>query len=351
MPKFIKIIATVILICTLARPSFAQNSFYNGKNLAVIVGTDAGGSGGMRARALLSVLKNHIPGNPTILPEFMPGAGGKKAANYVHRSARPDGLTIGIMSSGFLPAALLKESGVLYDIDKTIYLGGQALYAPYIFLTRDEPAFSTLEKLRIATGIRIGAQSVGHISYTGGRIFASLLGLREPKFVTGYASGDEIDIAVERGELDARVNPADTILRRNPSGTEKTMRAFHAIIEVPRGRKHPYPAFKGLPDAASFARSNTERNVVEMFRAFRLIGMMVVFPPATPKDKVQILQEAMRRTFKDTNFYNEYKKVSGEDATPLMPEELEKAIHDLPRDQAAMDLFKKLAGPDPLPSR
>ena len=351
MPKVNKIIASATLICTLSGPSFAQNSFYHGKSLAVVVGTDAGGSGGMRARALLSVLKNHIPGNPTILPEFMPGGGGKKAANYVHRSARPDGLTIGIMSSGFLPAALLKESGVLYDIDKTIYLGGQALYAPYIFLTRDEPAFSTLEKLRVATGIRIGAQSVGHISYTGGRIFASLLGLREPKFVTGYASGDEIDIAVERGELDARVNPADTILRRNPTGTEKTMRAFHAIIEVPRGRKHPYPAFKGLPDAASFATSNTERNVVEMFRAFRLIGMMVVFPPATPKDKVQILQEALRRTFKDTNFYSEYKKVSGEDATPLMPEELEKAIHDLPRDQAAMDLFKKLAGPDPLPSR
>jgi hypothetical protein len=71
------------------------------------------------------ILKNHIPGNPTILPEFMPGGGGKKAANYVHKSARPDGLTIGIMSSGFLPAALLRESGVLYDIEKTIYLDGQ----------------------------------------------------------------------------------------------------------------------------------------------------------------------------------------------------------------------------------
>jgi tripartite-type tricarboxylate transporter receptor subunit TctC len=349
--KLNRIIASAIFICVLAEPSFAQTLFYRGKNVHVVVGTDAGGSGGMRARALLSVLKNNIPGNPTIVPEFMPGGGGKKAANYIYRSARPDGLTVGIMSSGFLPAAVLGESGVLYDIDKAIYLGGQALYAPYVFLSRKEPGFSTLEKLRVATGIRIGAQSVGHISYTGGRIFASLFGLREPKFVTGYANGDEIDIAIERGELDARVNPADTILRRNPDGVEKSMKDFHAIIEVPRGQKHPHPAFNSLPDVASFAKSNTERNVIEMFRAFRLVGMIVVFPPRTPKENVNILQEAMRRTFKDASFYREYKKASGEDATPLMPEELEKAVHDLPRDQAAMDLFKKLAGPDPLPPR
>jgi tripartite-type tricarboxylate transporter receptor subunit TctC len=121
----------------------------------------------MRARVLALALKNHIPGSPTMIPEFMPGAGGKKAANYIFRSSRPDGLTIGAMSSGFLPAALLEEPGVLYDIDKTIYLGGQALYAPYVFLSRKEAGLSTLEKLRAAAGLRLGAQSVGHISYTG----------------------------------------------------------------------------------------------------------------------------------------------------------------------------------------
>jgi hypothetical protein len=79
--------------------------------------------------------------------------------------------------------------------------------------------------------------------------------------------------------------------------------------------------------------------------------MILVFPPGTPKDRVLIMQEAMRRTFKDARFYTEYKKASGEEATPLMPEELEKAVHNLPRDQPAMDLFKNLAGPDRLPMR
>ena len=255
------------------------------------------------------------------------------------------------MSSGFLPAALLEEPGVLYDIDKTIYLGGQALYAPYVLLSRKEAGVSTLEKLRAATGLRLGAQSVGHISYTGARMFASFLDLREPKFVTGYAGGEEIDVALEQGELDVRVNPADTILRRNPDGIEKSMRDFHAIIDVPKGRKHPHPAFNKLPDLANFARQNTERNVIDMFRAFRLVGMILVLPPGTPNDKVQILQEAVRKTFKDATFHKEYKKASGEDVTPLMPEELEKAVRDLPRERGAMELFKRFAGPDPLPPR
>jgi hypothetical protein len=182
-------------------------------------------------------------------------------------------------------------------------------------------------------------------------MFASMLDLREPKFVTGYAGGEEIDVALEGGELDARVNPADTLLRRNPDGIEKSMRDFHAIIEVPKGRKHPHPAFNKLPELANFAKQNTERNVIEMFRAFRLVGMILVVPPGTPNDKVQPLQEAMRRTLKDVTFHREYKKLLGEDVTPLTPEELEKAVRELPRERDAMELFKKFAGPDALPPR
>ena len=191
-----------LLYLVLVGHGFSQSSFYAGKTITIVVGTEAAGSGGVRVRVLASVLKNHIPGNPTLIMEYMPGGGGKKAANYVYRSARPDGFTIGSMSSGFLPGALLEEDGVLYDIDKTIYLGGQALLAPYVLLSRKEAGVSTLEKVGAAKGIRIGAQSVGHISYTGGRMFALLLNMKEPKFVTGYG-GDEIDLALERGELDA----------------------------------------------------------------------------------------------------------------------------------------------------
>jgi tripartite-type tricarboxylate transporter receptor subunit TctC len=88
-----------------------------------------------------------------------------------------------------------------------------------------------------------------------------------------------------------------------------------------------------------------------MVRAFRQTGAPWIFPPKTPKDRVSILQEAMRKTFADTDFHREYKKIAGDDATPLFPEELENVIRDLPRDTETVELFKKFLGAEPLPSR
>ena len=90
---------------------------------------------------------------------------------------------------------------------------------------------------------------------------------------------------------------------------------------------------------------------MEMFRAFRLAGQNFFLPPGTPKDRVQILQDAMRKTFSDPEFPKEYQKASGETASPLTAEALEKVIRELPRDATVIELFNKLAGADPLPAR
>lgn len=88
-----------------------------------------------------------------------------------------------------------------------------------------------------------------------------------------------------------------------------------------------------------------------MARAFRLSGTPNVAPPGTPKDRVAILQEAFRKTFKDPEFAREYQKLTGEESTPLLPEDNEKAIRDIPRDPDAIEIFKKLIGAGPLPGR
>jgi tripartite-type tricarboxylate transporter receptor subunit TctC len=106
-----------------------------------------------------------------------------------------------------------------------------------------------------------------------------------------------------------------------------------------------------LPDLETFAQSAQEKKILEMFRAFRLAGQNFFLPPATPKDRVQILQGAMRKTFADPEFSKEYQKLTGEAPTPLMPEALEKVIKELPRDSDVIELFNKLAGAAPLPSR
>ena len=326
---------------------FSQSDFFRGKTITIIQGRDPGGTGDLRVRAMMPFLQKYIPGNPTIINEFMPGGGGRKAANHVFRSARPDGLTIGNAGASLVSLAILGESGILYDLDKFTYLGSPySAYHP-IFLSRKQAGWDSLEKLRAASGIRVGGQSVGFSTYVEGRLFAYVLGLKDPKFVTGYG-GAELDPALVRGEIDARASGADGVVR-NPDWLQGGVVNFHAILDIPRGLKHPQ--FSNLPELESLAASDRARKLVILQRAFRVGGAPSFLPPGTPSDRVKILQEAFRKTYVDPAFQKEYKKIVGNDPSPLLPEDHEKVIREIPREPEVIELFKKIAGAEPLPPR
>ena len=195
----------------------AQTSFYQGKTISLILGTAPGGSSDMMVKSALPYLKKYIPGEPAIVPEYMPGGGGVKAANHIYRNVRPDGLTMGNVGGGLVSNAVLGEAGVLYDIDKLIYLGSPHSHYHWVFMSRREAGLRNLEALRSASGVRVGAQSIGHSVYIVGRLFAYLIGLKEPKFVVGY-SGPELDLGLLQGEFDARINK-----RRHARNSESGM--------------------------------------------------------------------------------------------------------------------------------
>jgi tripartite-type tricarboxylate transporter receptor subunit TctC len=340
-----------LMMCFSAEEILAQSApYFQGKTIVLIQGREPGGTGALRTQALIPFLRKYIPGEPVIVTQFMPGGGGRKATNYVFRNAKPDGLTIGNMGSGLVANAVLGSTGVEYEIDKLIYLGAANSTAQYVFNSVAKLGLDSLDKLRAHPGLRVGAQTVGHDIYINGRLFSWLLGLKEPKFVTGY-SGPELDLAMMSGELDARANIPDTILQRSPEYIEKKLVNFHAIIQIPREDRHPHPAFSKLPELETFAKSDRERKIMTMFRTFRLVGSPYILPPGTPRELVSILREAMRKTFKDPAFLKEFKRLSGDDATPLLPEEQEKAIKAIPRDPEIVTLFNKLAGNEPLPPR
>jgi tripartite-type tricarboxylate transporter receptor subunit TctC len=210
--------------------------YYQGKTIKLVQGREPGGSGDIRSRAVIPFLKKYIPGNPTIVNEYMPGGGGRKAANYLFNTARPDGLTIGHVSSGIVTSAILGESGVQYDLDKFYWLGSTDSAFHYAFFVRKELGLNTVEKLRTYSGLRIGATSVGHTTYTYGRTFAWLLGLKEPRFVLGYSSL-EVDVAMAQGELDARSNNTQEVIRRRPDApqveiVEPSAQLAHALFDL-----------------------------------------------------------------------------------------------------------------------
>lgn len=328
--------------------TLSQTPFFQGKTITIVQGRDPGGTGDMRVRAMVPFLQKHIPGNPMIVNEYVPGGGSRKAANQIYKSARPDGLTIGNLGLGMVSSALLGEPGVTYDLDKFFYLGSPFSSHHAVFVTRKEAGLSNIEKLRAAEGIRIGGQSVGFSTYIEGRLFAYMIGLKEPKFVTGYG-GAELDPVLMRGEIDARATSADTVLRRNPDWLKKSLVDFHVLIEVPKGEKHP--TFPNLPELESFAKSERDHKVMTMQRAFRVAGQPFVLPPGMPKDRLEILREAFRKTYNDPEFHKEYKKLTADDPTPLMPDAHEKTIKEIPRDPEIIAIFKQIAGAGPLPPR
>jgi tripartite-type tricarboxylate transporter receptor subunit TctC len=326
----------------------AQSPYYQGKTIKLIQGRDAGGSGDTRSRAVIPFLRKHIPGNPSIVSEFMPGGGGRKAANYIFGSARPDGLTIGHVSSGIVTSAVLGESGIQYDLNKFHWLGSTDSAFHYVFFIRKELGLNNLEKLRAYSGLRIGATSIGHTTYTYGRTFTWLLGLKETKFVLGYSSL-EVDVAMASGELDARSNNTAEALRRNPDAVKKGLFDFVALLKIPREDKEP--EFDHLPEIDGFAKSERERRFLTLMRSTRLVGTPYLIPPGTPKEQVQILREAMRKTFQDPEFHKEFKKLTGDDPSALMPESQEEIIRSIPRDAETIELFNTINGNKPLPPR
>jgi len=326
----------------------AQTPFYQGKTITIINGNPPGGTADRRMRAFIPYFKKYIAGEPTLLAEYMPGGGGRKLANHMYLVAKPDGLTIGFPPGAFVTSAVMKETGVQYDIDKLIFVGAPESSTQYVFLTRKEVGLNSLDKLRVKTNLRIGGQSVGHTVYIVGRLFAYVLGLKSPGFITGY-SGPELDAALMRGELDGRANIADTIPQRTPEFLTKGLVDFHSILEIPKGEKHAQ--FGHLPELSELAGSDTDRKLLSLFRSLRLVGSPYILPPATPKDRVDILRTAFAKASKDPEFQKDYKKLVGDDPTPMTAEGINKAIRELPRETSIIELFKQVTGGDPLPAR
>ena len=206
-----------------------------------------------------------------------------------------------------------------------------------------------MAKLRAATGVRIGSAPVGHTGYIHSRLTAYLLDMKEPKIIPGYENED-LDVAFARGEVDAQVASTGTVIEHDL--VNKKLADFHAAIEIPKGRKDSRFAHLNLPDIETFTKSEKEKKFLSMMRAFRSIGTALLLPPGTPKDRVDILKEAVRRTHTDPAFMSEYRKLTGGDEpTPLMPDEQAKVVKEIPRDAETIELFKKFAGTGPLPSR
>jgi len=345
-------LAMLLVLATLVFPlTHAQSEpFYKGKTIKIIQGRRPGGTGDLRARTIMQYLADHIPGNPTLVSQYMPGGGGRMAANYVYQSVKPDGLTLVNVGGGFIANAVLGARGVKYDIHNMTYLGTGNSQGSWVFFSLKKLGYDSIEKMRAKENFRIAAQNVGHDVYIQVRLFAWILGLKKARFVVGY-SGPEMDVGFLRGEFDARTHNIGSIITRNRDWLKNKVITPHAVMEAPKGFRTHHPDFADLPALESFIDTKEEREVMKLRRIVRQVGSPYVLPPGVPADRVKILKQAFEKTYKDPRFPKTWKKWLGDDPSPILPDDQAKAVAALPKDSKIIQIFRQLAGGGPMPWR
>ena len=258
-------IVTATIVYSLSYPAaaFCQTPYYAGKTITIVRGGGPGGSGDFQARALMPFLTKHIPGNPAVIMEMMPGAAGRRAANHLFNAAKPDGLTIGSAEGAVLPARSSDFPGeVRYRIDKL------SIWAPLKPATRTSfivkrKRVSILSRKYAALPACASARTQSATRFTSPRVSSRMYSPRNPTFVVGFTN-PELNIAMERGEVDGRTTSnIDDLFRDGLAGKYH----FHAMIQNPKGRTDA--RFPKLPDLLELTDNKKVAQVVDLFRAFQ----------------------------------------------------------------------------------
>lgn len=310
------------LLCTVS-PSAAQDSveqFYRGKSINIFIGSSAGGGYDSYARILGRYMSKYIPGNPVIVPQNMSGAGGNKAAGYVYSVAPKDGTAIGAIFPGSILQPLIGDTAVQHDPSKLIYVGS-ANSDVYTCVVRTDAPVKTFGDL-MTTEMIVGASNEGGTTRDMPTMSNNVLGAKF-RVVTGYAGTQEIALAVERNEVHGLCGFGYTSLltiRPNwvPNGTVKVL-----VQENVKGS--PVLNKLGVPRTLDFAKTDEDRQLMELVYSQGVFGRPYILPPGVPADRVAALRKAFMAAFADKDLLAEAKKmkldieaISGEDVQTMV---------------------------------
>jgi len=314
---------TFALGCALSvwpAPAAAQEAFFKGKTMRIVVGFAAGGGFDTYARAISRHMGKHIPGNPTIIVENMAGAGSLIAANHVYKVAKPDGLTIGHFGGGLFMQQLKGGAGIEFDAQKFEFLGVPVQDTRACALTKGSGITSMERWMAAKTPVKLGATAPGDLVHDAPKILQAALGL-PIQLVSGYKGTADIRLAAESGELAGGCWGWDSIR----ATWRKALESGDAVMVVQMVSK-PHRELPNVPLAISYAKTDEARQLIEAGVTVPAItNRPFVYPPATPKDRVQILRNAFNQTMTDPEFLADAKK-SKLDLDPIQGEEVQKMI-------------------------
>ena len=300
----------------------AQEAYFKGKQIRIVVGLSSGGGYDRAARLLARHMGKYIPGNPDLVVQNMPGAGSVTAANYVWGVAKPDGLTLLAPHNNFYLTQLSGQKEVKFDLPKFNWIGSLENDDMMIFARTDAPFKSMSEIVKQKVTPKCGSTGVGSSDYVMSKILEETIDARI-QHVTGYPGSSEIAIALERGEVQCMGLTISTYYGREPFLTWMKSKFVRFLAQSGRKRDprvEEAPTIYELMD--EFKTPATKRRVAEAMLQGGEWARPLLAPPGTPADRVATLRAAHQKVAKDPDLIAEAKKMRI-DVTPLTGEKLQ----------------------------
>src|ERR687892_1985471 len=293
MKKFVVTLAIVLL---LAASAHAQAPFYQGKTITIIVGTKAGDAYDLYPRMLAEFMPKYIPGNPNFIIQNVPGAASMIAANQVYNVAKPDGLTMGAIYPALYFEQLIKRPEVKFDWNKFGWIGSTVTSNHLMYMRADTP-YKTLEDVRkSSTAPKCGATGVTSTGYYMPKLVEEATGAKFD-IVSGYTSGQDIDLAVERGELQCRAFTITAYFAREPFITWRKKNFVNVLFQTGQKRDSRIketPTIHELMD--KYKTPEGPRRLAKIVLASGDFGRPLVVPPGVPADRLKILRDALNKS-------------------------------------------------------
>jgi tripartite-type tricarboxylate transporter receptor subunit TctC len=300
--------------------------FFTGRPMTMVIGYTSGGGYDLYARVLSKHMGKHLPGNPTITPQNMPGAGSLKAANFLYSVAPKDGSVIGIFGRGMAMEPLLGNTAAKYDARKFSWLGSGS----------DQISVcATWHTSRIKTwddAMKYPGTFAGEGPGSDPDLFATILRnvLGSPmKLISGYPGGAEMNLAMERGEVDGRCGWSWSSVKLSKSDWIKEKK-LNFILQMALEKS---PELPNVPFVMDYAKTDSQRDIFKVILGRQTMGWPFTAPPGVPSDRVAALRKAFDDTMRDPEFLAEA-KARKLDVNPMNGEAVSKlvdAIYQTPK--------------------
>lgn len=318
----LRVIVPLFVLALSVSSAAAQTPFYQGKTITIIVSTKAGDVYDLYPRLVAEFMPKHIPGNPNFIIQNVPGAAGLIGTNQIYNVAKPDGLTFGATYPALYFEQLVKRPEVKFDWTKFIWIGSTINSNSLMYMRADTP-YKTVEDVRTAsTPPKCGATGVTSSAYYMPKLLEEAVGAKFD-VVPGYVAGQDIDLAVERGEVQCRAFTINAFFAREPFITWRKKNFVNVLYQTgsrPDDRLKDVPLFEHLMD--KYKTKEDTRRLAKVVLASDQFGRPLVFPPGVPGDRVKIIRDAFNKTINDPALLAEAKK-RRLDIDPATGEELD----------------------------